>query len=62
MWGSEIGCEQDVWDVFYCYVSGEHNKNGMKVRLILFRSRKIIVIYNLLFLCYFVTGKSHSLE
>uniref|UniRef100_T1J9I4 methylenetetrahydrofolate reductase (NADPH) n=1 Tax=Strigamia maritima TaxID=126957 RepID=T1J9I4_STRMM len=31
MWGEELTCEQDVWNVFYSYISGECNKNGVKV-------------------------------
>ncbi|KAK2143946.1 hypothetical protein LSH36_798g01041 [Paralvinella palmiformis] len=31
MWGRELRCEQDVWDVFYCYLTGNPNKTGMKV-------------------------------
>ena len=31
MWGEEITCEQDVWDVFHNYISGQPNKNGVKV-------------------------------
>ena len=31
MWGQELRCEQDVWDVFYCYLSGQANKDGIKV-------------------------------
>ncbi|KAJ8319772.1 hypothetical protein KUTeg_001359 [Tegillarca granosa] len=31
MWGNEITCEQDVWDVFYKYITGEPNSAGVKV-------------------------------
>ena len=31
MWGPELSCEQDIYDVFYCYLTGEENKNGVKV-------------------------------
>lgn len=31
MWGEELETEQDVWDVFTNYVTGENNKNGIKV-------------------------------
>ena len=31
MWGEEITCEQDVWDVFYCYIANQPNKSGIKV-------------------------------
>ena len=31
MWGKELGCEQDVFDVFVCYLTGQCNKSGVKV-------------------------------
>ncbi|CAG0897498.1 unnamed protein product [Darwinula stevensoni] len=31
MWGSELTCEQDVWNVFYQYISGESNRKGITV-------------------------------
>lgn len=31
MWGEELTCEEDVWSVFVCYLTGELNKNGVKV-------------------------------
>ena len=31
MWGESIECEQDVWDVFTAYLTGEPNRNGVKV-------------------------------
>jgi methylenetetrahydrofolate reductase (NADPH) len=31
MWGEVLTSEQDVWDVFACYLSGEPNKNNVKV-------------------------------
>ncbi|CAG2168945.1 unnamed protein product [Oppiella nova] len=34
MWGQELTGEQDVWDVFHCYVSGLKNKNDKKVSVI----------------------------
>ncbi|XP_071946159.1 methylenetetrahydrofolate reductase (NADPH)-like [Antedon mediterranea] len=30
-WGEELTCEQDVFDVFSCYLSGEPNRYGNKV-------------------------------
>ena len=33
MWGNELTCEQDVFDVFTCFVTGEPNKQGVKVIL-----------------------------
>ncbi len=33
MWGEELMCEEDVFDVFQCYVTGEKNRNGVKVQL-----------------------------
>lgn len=34
MWGEELTSERDVWNVFYCYLTGEPNKTGMKVKKI----------------------------
>ena len=31
MWGSELKDETDVWDVFYSYLTGTPNKDGVKV-------------------------------
>ena len=31
MWGEELTCEEDVWKVFYCYLTGEPNSGGHKV-------------------------------
>ena len=31
MWGEELSCEQDVWDVFGNYIGQKLNKNGVKV-------------------------------
>lgn len=31
MWGEELTCEESVFEVFTCYISGEPNKNGHKV-------------------------------
>jgi len=31
MWGETLESHQDVWDVFYCYLSKNSNKNGFKV-------------------------------
>ena len=28
MWGEELTCEADVWNVFYAYVSGQPNSSG----------------------------------
>ena len=32
MWGQELKCEQDVFDVFYHYITGEPKANGVKVQ------------------------------
>jgi len=32
MWGSDLKSEQDVWQVFYNYIMGEANANGVKVK------------------------------
>lgn len=34
MWGTELKSEQDVWDVFSCFLSGEKNKQGVMVTCI----------------------------
>jgi methylenetetrahydrofolate reductase (NADPH) len=34
MWGEQLTSEQDVWDVFACYIAGEPNKNNVKVERI----------------------------
>lgn len=31
MWGNELKSKQDVWDVFYAYITGEPNSAGNKV-------------------------------
>lgn len=31
MLGEELSCEQDVFDIFHCYVTREPNKHGQKV-------------------------------
>lgn len=31
MWGEELTCEQDVFDLFESYIAGKANKNGVKV-------------------------------
>jgi hypothetical protein len=31
MWGKELKDEKDVWNVFYSYLTGEVNKDGVKV-------------------------------
>ena len=31
MWGEEVSSEEDVWDIFHCYLSGHLNKYGHKV-------------------------------
>lgn len=36
MWGESIECEQDVWDVFTRYLTGEPNKNGVQVIIVKF--------------------------
>ena len=32
MWGEELARVEDVFHVFECYLTGEKNKNGVKVR------------------------------
>lgn len=34
MWGSELTSKQDVWNVFYSYITGEPNTAGTKVKYI----------------------------
>jgi methylenetetrahydrofolate reductase (NADPH) len=31
MWGKELRSEEDVWNVFYLYLCGQPNENGIKV-------------------------------
>ncbi|CAI8055832.1 Methylenetetrahydrofolate reductase, partial [Geodia barretti] len=31
MWGEELNCPEDVFHVFECYLTGNRNKNGVKV-------------------------------
>lgn len=33
MWGEELTCVYDVYDVFACFISGEKNANGHKVTI-----------------------------
>jgi len=33
-WGDELTCEQDVWNVFYWYITGQENENGVNVERI----------------------------
>lgn len=39
-WGEELNEEKDIWTVFECFVSGQPNKNGVKVKKNLFKKRK----------------------
>lgn len=41
MWGEELTCEQDVWDVFHCYISGEPNKSGIRVSRIAWNDEEL---------------------
>ena len=31
MWGEELNCPEDVFHVFECYLTGNKNRNGVKV-------------------------------
>lgn len=31
MWGEELTSVKDVWDIFWCYISGNKNKQGQTV-------------------------------
>lgn len=31
MWGHELNCEKDVWEVFNAYITGVNNKHGVRV-------------------------------
>ena len=33
MWGEELTREEDVFEVFECYITGKKNRNGVKVSL-----------------------------
>jgi len=41
MWGQELTTEQDVWDVFYYYLSGIPNKLGVKVSKIAWNDEEL---------------------
>ena len=32
MWGEELTCLEDVFHVFECHITGQKNKNGIKVK------------------------------
>ena len=31
MWGEELSCEEDVFEIFKCYLDGEPNRYGHQV-------------------------------
>jgi methylenetetrahydrofolate reductase (NADPH) len=41
MWGEELCSEQDVWDVFHCYLSGQPNKSGCKITKIAWNDEEL---------------------
>lgn len=41
MWGQELQSEQDVWDVFHCYLSGTPNKEGVQITKIPWNDEKL---------------------
>lgn len=41
MWGNELNCEQDVWNIFHCYLSGQPNKDGVKVTKIAWNDEEL---------------------
>lgn len=41
MWGEELCSEQDVWDVFHCYLSGQLNKSGCKITKIAWNDEEL---------------------
>ncbi len=41
MWGSELESEQDVFDVFTRYLTGEKNSDGIKVDKLLFNEEPL---------------------
>ena len=41
MWGEELTSEQDVWDVFHCYLSGKANKAGHKITKIAWNDEEL---------------------
>ena len=54
MWGQELTCMEDVFEVFKCYISGENNKAGVKVinwllLILLKQGAKICQFYSLPF-------------
>ena len=38
MWGQELKSEQDVWTVFYDFITGKERPNGVKVLFLLLLS------------------------
>ena len=52
MWGEELNSEQDVFDVFKMYITGETNKAGVKVRkLIAYTGLWMDSAFNAFFTC-----------
>ena len=41
MWGNQLTSEQDVWDVFHCYLSGQPNKGGHKITKIAWNDEEL---------------------
>ncbi len=41
MWGEKLSCEEDVWDVFTRYVTGEPDANGVRVTRTIFNEDRL---------------------
>ena len=41
MWGSSLTCEEDVWDVFTRYLTGEPNSDGIVVNKLIFNEEPL---------------------
>merc|ERR1719242_524883 len=41
MWGNQLDCEQDVWDVFTRYLTKEPNANGVTVTKLIFNEESL---------------------
>ena len=41
MWGTQLKSEQDVWNIFYSYLSGQPNKDGVRVTKIAWNDEEL---------------------
>ena len=57
MWGEELACVDDVNHVFYCFISGDRNKQGAKVCCCLF-----VCLFVCLFIYLFILDRTDTLD